>query len=297
MIERWVTAAIAAAALLIVGHGNCVDASGRPSVAVSILPQKEFVERIAGARVRVEVLVQPGQSPATYEPTPKQMTHLAEADLWIRIGVPFERSVLRNVADVAPQLRVIDGTDGIALRRMDDESIPSDSRLGSEHVHRLDPHFWLDPTLVKRHALTIADTLCDLSPIDCEHFESNFENFRHDLDAVDRRVAATLAPIAGRDLFVFHPAYGYFAGRYGLRQIAVEVGGKQPTSRQLAALIDAARASGIRALFIQPQYSGGSARAVADAMGVALVELDPLAAEYIKNLDTMAARIVASYGE
>jgi zinc transport system substrate-binding protein len=173
----------------------------------------------------------------------------------------------------------------------------SSSDHGSEHVHQLDPHFWLDPTLVKRHAHTVADALCELSPADCGHLKANLDGFHNYLDAVDRRVAATLAPMAGRDLFVFHPAYGYFADRYGLRQIAVEVGGKQPTPRQLAALIDGARASGVRALFMQPQFSGGSARALADAMGVALVELDPLAAEYAANLETMAARVVAAYGD
>jgi zinc transport system substrate-binding protein len=101
--------------------------------------------------------------------------------------------------------------------------------------------------------------------------------------------------VRGRELFVFHPAYGYLASRYGLRQVAVEVGGKRPTARQLTVLVDAARASGTRAMFVQPQFSGGSARATADAIGVKLVELDPLAGDYFVNLESMAALIIAAY--
>jgi zinc transport system substrate-binding protein len=279
---------IAAAA----GPPIAVSATSEPlRVAVSIQPQREFVQRVAGGLVAVEVLVRPGHSPATYEPTPKQMVRMAEADFWIRIGVPFERSVLRNLAEVAPDLEVVDGRRGVELVHMEN---PTAGRNG--HAGEPDPHFWLDPQRVKVHATTIRDALCELRPSRCEGFGANLSTFHGDLDAADRWVADTLAPVAGREIFVFHPAYGYFTRRYRLRQVPVETGGKEPTARQLADIIDRARASGTRALFVQPQFSGSSARAVADAIGVALVELDPLASDYIDNLHVMAARIVEASG-
>jgi zinc transport system substrate-binding protein len=170
---------------------------------------------------------------------------------------------------------------------------------GADHTHSdggLDPHFWLDPSLVSTHLHTVCDTLCGVAPQHCGEFRGNLIRATAELEAVDRRVAATLAPFAGRALFVFHPAYGYFARRYSLRQLAVEIEGKEPTARQLAGLIDAARAERVRAVFVQPQFSGRSARAVAEAIGVELVELDPLAADPIANLEIMAAAIAAAYG-
>jgi zinc transport system substrate-binding protein len=274
------------------GQANAEPVEEQTSVVVSILPQKNFVQRIGGESTEIQVLVQPGHSPATYEPTPKQMAHLAEADMWIRLGVAFENSVLRNVADVAPGLVLVDGTTGIELRRMDHHH--EDAAVTS---HQTDPHFWLDPLLVKQHARNITDALCEHSTPGCDEYRSNLARFEADLDLLHRRVAERLAPVKGRELFVFHPAYGYLADRYGLLQVAVETGGKRPTARQTAGLVDAARASGATAMFVQPQFSGSSARAIADAIGVNLVELDPLAEDYFANLHTMAARIVAAYGD
>ena len=95
----------------------------------------------------------------------------------------------------------------------------------------------------------------------------------------------------GRDLFVFHPAYGYFARQYGLTQVAVETGGRQPSARHLAELIDRARARDVRVIFVQPQFARHSARAVADAIGGAVVPLDPLAEDYLGNLEQMASTV------
>jgi zinc transport system substrate-binding protein len=261
-------------------------------VAVSILPQQEFVAKVGRDRVRIEVLVRPGHSPATYEPSPKQMTRLAGTRFWIRIGAPFERAVLRNLPEVAPGLAIVDGRRGIDLIEVNGHSDHS-SVPGGEP----DPHFWLDPFQVKAHARTIRDALCERDPDHCDAFTANLSDFHRELERAHESVSATLAPIAGRELFVFHPSYGYFARRYGLRQVAVEAGGRTPTGRQLAALVDRAQASGVRALFVQPQFAGSSVKALADAMGVGVVELDPLAPDYLQNLETMATKIAAAYRE
>ena len=297
MTPRRLTVLLVAATALIAPAERAGGSPDETTISVSILPQRFFVQRVAEDLVHVEVVVLPGHSPATYEPTPRQMTRLAEADLWIRIGVPFERSVLRNLQEVAPSLRIVDGTDGIELVSMDGPSKPADSGHATGHDHLIDPHFWLDPLLVKVHARTITAALCSLMPADCGRLQTNLARFHGELDLVHQRIAEILRPAAGRDLFVFHPAYGYFGRRYGLRQVAVESGGKQPTARRLAELTEAARASGVRALFVQPQFAGKGAAAVADAIGVDLVELDPLAPDYLTNLETMARRIAAAYEE
>jgi len=267
-------------------------ASDKPlSVWVSIIPQEEMVRRLAGPEVSVNALVQPGHSPATYEPTPKQLATLAEADLLVRARVPFERSLVATVSELAPRLMVVDSCRGIELAPIEE---------GHGHSHgeeRLDPHVWLDPVLVSLQAATVCEALCETRPDSCERFRAGLKEYQADLEAVHRSLQDLLAPLAGRELFVFHPAYGYLARRYGLSQVAVERGGKAPTARGLASLIDSARSAGAGAIFVQPQFASGSAHAVADAIGVELVELDPLAANHLANLELMAERIAAAYGE
>lgn len=260
---------------------------GRLEVWVSILPHTEIVGRIVGDRATVHTLVQPGHSPTTYEPTPRQLAALWDADLLVRTGVPFERALLAKVAAIHPDLRVVDANSGIRLEPMTDGD--------DEHDHGgLDPHVWLDPMLVKVQAATVRDALCDLSAAHCAEFDANLAAYQEELDRTDLEIRSILAPVAGRTIYVFHPAYGYFARRYGLHQTSVEVAGKEPTPRQLTAFAESARRAGIKVIFVQPQFLGRGARSVAEAMGCEIVELDPLAPDLSANLVRMAKRIAAA---
>jgi zinc transport system substrate-binding protein len=299
-MNRGIATLCAASAATLVGLASPCAGTPVLEVWVSILPQQEIVHRIGGDRVDVRVLVTPGQSPATYEPTPKQMAGLEGADLLIRIGAPFETSLLRSVEALLPELDIVDGRRGIELVPMAEAAATDPSGAHGDHHHGSglpDPHFWLDPLLVKVHAETVCEALCERAPRYAAGFRSRLAALHADLEGVHQRTTTRLAPFAGRELFVFHPAYGYFARRYGLRQVAVETGGKEPTGRQLARLIDSAREAEVSSIFVQPQFSGGAARAVADAIGAELVELDPLAADYLSNLERMADRVATALME
>ncbi len=256
----------------------------RPVVFVSIPPQKFVVEHLAGGQVQVEVMLPPGASPATYEPTPRQMAALTGADLYLQIGVPFEGPVLGKISTVAPGLEVVDCRQGIQLDPMENHD--------DDHGHGpLDPHIWLDPIRMKTVARTTARVLSEKFPAAAAGIERSLTGLLAAIDATDRRVQARLEPFKGRDLLVFHPAYGYFARRYGLVQRAVESGGKAPSSRQLAEIVDGLHDRNTPAIFVQPQFSQTAARRVADALGCQVVMLDPLAEQYLVNLETMADTI------
>ena len=266
-------------------------AAGQPlEVWVSIPPMLEMVGRIGGDQVRVHALLSPGASPHTYEPTPRQLAALWEANLFLGIGVSFETPLLAKISSLRPGLTVADCSRGIELQPIDD------SHAHAHPGERFDPHTWLDPVLVATEAAAVRDALCRAAPADCPGFETNLAAYHGELDAAHRRIATILAPFRGRSMLVFHPAYGYFARRYGLEQVAVEVGGKEPTPRQLALLVEQAKAAGASALFVQPQQRGSSAAAVAEALGCPLVELDPLAPNLIANLERMAQEIAAALG-
>jgi zinc transport system substrate-binding protein len=267
---------------------------------VCILPQAYFVKRIGGDHVDVSVLVGPGRSPATYEPTPKQITGLAKAKVFFRIGVPFENAIMQKIASAFKELKVVDTRQGIRRRKMKEphghghaqDVEHSDESHKHEHGSgEYDPHIWLDPLLVKVQAQTISRALCKLDPANANDYRRNLDEFLSDLDRTHGEISKTLAPVKGKEIFVFHPAYGYFTDRYGLTQIAVEMGGKEPSARQLATLIDSARDKGVKAIFVQPQFNRRNAQIIAGAVGAQVISLDPIARDYLNNLKEMAIKI------
>jgi len=269
-------------------------------VFVSILPQKYFVERIGGDHVNVEVMVGPGQSPATYEPTARQMTGLAAARIFFRIGVPFERGFIERIAGTFDGLAIVDTSRGVPLRRIEQPHDNHDADAGHDdhdhhdHANGADPHIWLNPRLVKIQADTICAALSEADPEHAADYERNRDAFKAELDALDAELTQALEPVKGHTLFVFHPAFGYFADAYGLKQEAVETGGKEPSARRLVALIEDAKRQNIRVIFVQPQFSGRAARSIAEAIDGAVVPMDPLAYDYVENLRRMAQQVAGA---
>ncbi len=232
------------------------------------------------------MLVPPGQSPATYEPTPQQLTRLATADILFTTGVAFERRLLEKIAADFPDLKVVPTHKDITLR-----PIERHSDDGHSHGGALDPHVWLDPKLAAVQAGAIAAALKESDPTRADFFEANLQNLLIRIDSVDAAIRNILGPVNGRTMYVFHPAYGYFADAYGLKQVAIETDGKEPSARQLAALIDQAGRDSVKVLFIQPQFSSRQAANVGQSIGARVETLDPLAEDYLANLLEMASRI------
>ena len=274
LLLLWVSSAYATAAPL--------------TVAVSIPPQAYFLERLGGDSVRPLVMLPPGRSPATYEPTPKQLAALGDARLYFRSGVPFERAFLPKLKRNFPKLQIVDMNQGIKLRPLEE------AKAHGDHGHghgALDPHVWLSPPLAKVQAATMARALSRADPAHADAYAANLAALMADLDRVDKKIAQMLAPYRGRTVLVFHPAYGYFLNAYGLNQKAVETGGKRPGPRQLAHLMEQAQEQGTRVIFVQPQFSAASARALAAELSAQVVPLDPLAVDYLANLERMAGAI------
>lgn len=259
-------------------------------IFVSIAPQAYFVERIGGARADVEILVAPGQSPETFEPTPKQMAALSGADIYFRIGLPFEERLLDKLSAANDSVRIIDTREGITLRQIEEHA---DGEHDESHDHhgQPDPHIWLNPRFVEIQARHIADGLIALDSLGQVVYERNLQGFTQDLRQIDSTIAEILAPLKGQKIYVFHPAYGYFTDAYKLTQVAVETGGKEPGGQQLAELINSALRDSVRVVFVQPQFSQKSAQTIAEAIGGTVVPLDPLARDYLENLRRLARTI------
>ncbi len=280
---------------------------GKVKAFVSILPIAYFVERVGGPNVEVSVLVGPGQDPHTFEPTPRLMAKLANARLLYKMGFPFEETIIKKIGSTFKNVEVVDLQQGIKVRTLTEEEAEAEEAEHEhghghghgeaehhEHSHEageIDQHTWLDPRLAKIQAQTIADTLIRIDSAHKDQYEKNLKDFQADLDTIHEQLTKALAPVKGKSFFVFHPAYGYFGDAYGLKQIPVQIGGKEPTARQLARLIQLAKEDGVRVIFVQPQFSKKSANALAQAIGGAVVPLDDLAPDYLKNLREMAAKL------
>lgn len=268
---------------------------GRLKIIVSIMPQAYFVQRIGVERVKVDVLARPGQSPETYEVSPRQMDLFGRAQLYFRIGMPFENALVPKITAMCPQLAVVDLREGVSMLKLVSHHDPDGAVPNTYEAQ--DPHIWLDPGRAKIQAQTIEQALSKAAPAFREEFAANLSRFIADLEATDLKIRKILTPYRGRRFHVFHPAYGYFADAYGLIQVPVEEGGKEPGARYLNTLVNAMKAEGARVLCVQPQYSTQSAKAIAEATGARIISLDPLAEDYLANLEVMARELAQGLGE
>ena len=257
-------------------------------VFVSILPQKYFVERIGGEQVKVEVMVNPGESPATFNPNPKKMSLLSQAKLYFSIGVPFETIWIDRIQSIHSNLQFVPLHDEAHDKSGTDQGHGHPSR----HSHgSSDPHIWTSPAKVKLMAKKIKETLVRAEPQKEKYFEANLRAFHNDLDALDRDIRKILARSDNHRFLVFHPAWSYFAEDYGLEQISIEDGGKEPGARTLQKIIEKGKKLGIKVIFVQKQFSLSIAKKIAKMIGATVREMDPLAEDYLENMRLTATAI------
>jgi len=269
--------------LLLIGSGNA-QAGKKLTVFVSIAPQKYFVHQIGRERVDVQVMVPRGASPATYEPRPRQMAALSKTPIYFAIGVPFEKNWLKKIAATNPNMRVVHTEHGIQKIPISAHRHAAEPYPQKDHQGEPDPHIWLAPTLVMIQARTIRDALQEIDPAHRSVYETHYKAFASMLAALDAELRNLFADKQGFQFMVFHPSWGYFARTYGLKQVAVEIEGKDPKPAQLKELIEHAKANDIKIIFVQPQFSSKSAKLVAKEIGGQVAVADPLAQDWLGNL-------------
>ncbi len=272
-------------------------ATGSMPVFVSINPQQYFVKQIGKELVDVQVMVPSGADPHIYEPKPRQMADISKAKAYFVIGVPFENVWLDKITAANPDMTVVHTDDGI-------EKIPVVTHHHDEgeahheedaHGHSgLDPHIWLSPPLVKIQARTIMNALIRMDPSHQAVYQKNYQQFAARIDRLDNELRAIFKDKQGLQFMVFHPSWGYFARAYGIKQVAVEIEGKDPKPAQLKALIKHARAKEINIIFVQPQFSTKSAQVVAKEIGGQVAFADPLAEDWLGNLREVADKFKAA---
>jgi zinc transport system substrate-binding protein len=233
--------------------------------------------------------------------------------------MPFEDRLVEHIAGGPAQFTVVDTAAGITHRELSCDCEEAHCPGGHDHdeheecphpgpfplvgYDRMgegeynDPHVWLSPPLLKTMAANVAAALCRADPRHEPAYQANLKRLDAEIDALDHRIARSLAPYRGQAFYVFHPAFGYFADAYGLRQESVEVEGKPPTPRQIFGLIEKARHDHVKIIFLQPQFNQQIAASIAQAIGGAVMPMDDLATDVLANLDDVAEKIAASNRE
>lgn len=273
---RWLQTPLVAALLLILmacarpASVNKVEVGQEPVlVMASITPLGDFARHVGGDRVQVEVLVPPGASPHTFEPTPEQVKLLARADLLLLNGVGLEFWADKMIQSASnPRLRVITTAEGLDILQTADEH----GEVGGN------PHVWLDPINAALQVARIRDALVEIDPAGKDVYLKNGARYIEDLKALDRDTMLRVAQFREKRFVAFHWAWVYFARRYGLEQAAVieRVPGSEPSPGDIAQVVEAIRGIGAKAIFAEPQLSPRVAEAIAAETGAQVLFLNPL---------------------
>jgi zinc transport system substrate-binding protein len=267
------------------------------TITVSILPQKYFVERIVGDQFSVNVMIPPGASPVTYEPTPKQMKDLVESEVYIRIGhIEFEKSWMKKLQNINPEMDIIDQSEVAALIEPEHDH-GHDHHHEGHHHHGVDPHIWTSPKEVKKQIEFIYQYFIKQYPEYSSEFTTNYNLFVNQLDSLDQYISKTLEPYKGKKFLIFHPALSYIARDYGLEQISIEIDGKEPTPANIQEIIEVAKTENIKVVFIQKQFSTHNAEVIAKEIGGNVVQIDPLDYNWAQSITKITDQIANSYSE
>ena len=269
------------------------------SVAVTIPPQAEMVREIGGDRVDVVVMVPPGSDPHTYEPEPALVAKAAKADLYVTIGtglLPVEDALVARLKAMNPGLLVVDSSNGITYLYPSGENEGTGiGFLGEMPVEgndrgpqSPDPHIWLSLRNAGIMAENTRDALIRADPTYENEYREHCDNYTSRLQDLDRRINATFSRSHPGMILVTHQAWDYFARDYHLDFVAIEKEGKEPTVKDLASFILLARSHGIRVVFSEAQESSREAETIAGEIGGTVRVLDPLAGDYLANMERVA---------
>jgi zinc transport system substrate-binding protein len=265
------------------------------NVAVSIIPQQEFVKAIGGDKVTTLLMVEPGNSPHMYEPKASQMKELSKANIYFLIGVEFEKAWIQRFQTQNQNMQLVDSTKGIKKIPMQGHDEHEEDADHEEHEHEhgsLDPHVWTSPTNIRIIGKNIYDALVRIDPTNKQYYKKNFDTFNAKLYKINNQIVTILKDVPKDSVFmVFHPAWGYFAKEYNLKQLPIEVSGKEPKPKELMNLMQTAKKEKVHAIFTQPEFSDKSAKIMAQELHLKVIKVSPLQKAWDKQLVKIAKSI------
>ena len=252
---------------------------GRLRVLTSFYPMYDFACKIGGDCINVTNMVPSGTEPHDWEPSTNDLKNLEKADVFIYNGADMEPWADDLLVSRSDTLRVVEASENVELRTTDGEHEHAHEHEGADHHHGdFDPHVWLDPENAKIEMEAIRDALCAADPENATVFQSNYEKYAAELDALDAEFREKLSSLPNRTIVVAHEAFGYLCDAYGLTQVGIE--GLSPDSEpdpgRMAEVIDFVREHSISTIFFEELVSPKVAEAIASEAGAQAKMLSPL---------------------
>lgn len=252
---------------------------GRLRVLTSFYPMYDFACKIGGDCIDVTNMVPSGTEPHDWEPSTNDLKNLEKADVFIYNGADMEPWADDLLVSRSDTLHVVEASENVELRTTDGEHEHAHEHEDADHHHGdFDPHVWLDPENAKIEMEAIRDALCAADPENSTVFQSNYEKYAAELDALDAEFREKLAPLPNRTIVVAHEAFGYLCDAYGLTQVGIE--GLSPDSEpdpgRMAEVIDFVREHSISTIFFEELVSPKVAEAIASETGAQAKMLSPL---------------------
>lgn len=275
--------------VIIVSCNNTAENSGKKMITVSIPPFKYFINAIGGEDFNVNVMVPSGSNPHIYEPVPDQIVNLRKSVAYVSDGyLGFEMTWLDRFYETNKGMKKLSLGQNIDL-------IKPVEHTDSEHIEGADPHFWVSPKCALVMASSIKSLLVEINPEKREIYEINYTNLIKTINSLDSKAIELFAGYRDRPFMIFHPTLGYLARDYGLKEIAVENDGKEPTPSSLKELIDIGKAEKIKIIFIQREYDTKNARTIASETGASLEIIDPLSENWAASLEQIINALHKSF--
>lgn len=253
-------------------------------VAVSLPPQKFFVERIAGDSVAVHVLVPAGANPESYDPSPRDIALLEQSDAYFAVGVlPFELQWISYLE--GSEVRVVN------IAQLIPDSLLHDANCDHDHIHlHGDPHFWSSFRGGRAMADAFYTQLASLYPQYESHFKKNYLRLLEEISALEAKTAMLFqSENVGKSFVIYHPSLTLFAEEWGLNQLVIEQDGSEPTPRHLVELIDEARRENVRVVFIQEEFEVRQATNIADELGVEPIVIQPTSEDWLSEMELLVS--------
>ncbi len=263
----------------------------QPTIITSIHPYYALVQEIAGDNAEVVRMLPPGVSPHTFDPTPRDVAQLAEADLVVLNGVLDEwlldlieaSGTDAEMVEVIAELSFepVEGEHAEGEESEEDHTEEGAEEGGGDHAHEhggVNPHVWLDPTLMSELVPLLVSRLAEVDPENASSYEANGERLVAELGTLNAELQEVMEPLQGAAFVPFHEAWPYFARHFGLDLVVeiVPAPGREPSPAYITEALSQIEGSGAKAIFSEVQLPTRPAEVIAESANVPLYILDPL---------------------
>lgn len=254
--------------------------SSKPTVTVSIEPQRWLLEQIVGDDITINTLLANGGNPESYEPTFANLAELENSACYMTVGhLPFETALVDRIKSNNPNLTIVNTADSIELI------------VDNTHDHGIDPHIWSSAQNARIIARTMLNAVEQIDTANAATYRCNYTKLIAAIDSIDSVCAAILASESGKTFMVMHPSLSYFARDYGLHQISIGSEGKEYSIGDTRALLDDIKHHNTEVFLVDKDFNTSNAE-VLSGNGIRIVTINPLNYEWDNEL-TQTARAIA----